>query len=109
MQARMAGQQARRRGAGKGAAAHLNPRSAPPPQPPEPRGDLVQLETYFAEDGRLTTRRDWHITDARTGAYLGAATRCARQERQLQRGGVGGSQLGLRGGGEAAARAPGLA
>ncbi|GBF96834.1 oleoyl-acyl carrier thioesterase chloroplastic-like [Raphidocelis subcapitata] len=37
-------------------------------------GDLVRLETYFAEDGRLTTRRDWHITDARTGGYLGAAT-----------------------------------
>jgi len=36
----------------------------------------VRLETWFAEDGRLTTRRDWHITDARTGAYLGAATRC---------------------------------
>ncbi|KAI8468433.1 MAG: acyl-ACP thioesterase-domain-containing protein [Monoraphidium minutum] len=37
-------------------------------------GDLVRLETYFAEDGRLCTRRDWHITDAVTGAYLGAAT-----------------------------------
>ena len=34
----------------------------------------MRLETYFAEDGRLTTRRDWHITDAVTGAYLGAAT-----------------------------------
>jgi hypothetical protein len=41
------------------------------------RGDLVRLETFFAEDGRLCTRRDWHITDATTGAYLGAATRCA--------------------------------
>lgn len=37
-------------------------------------GDLVRLETYFAEDGRLCTRRDWHITDATTGAHLGAAT-----------------------------------
>ncbi|KIZ01379.1 fatty acyl-ACP thioesterase A [Monoraphidium neglectum] len=37
-------------------------------------GDLVRLETFFAEDGRLCTRRDWHITDATTGAYLGAAT-----------------------------------
>jgi hypothetical protein len=47
------------------------------PHPIPPRGDLVRLETYFAEDGRLTTRRDWHITDAATGAHLGAATRCA--------------------------------
>jgi hypothetical protein len=39
-------------------------------------GDLVRLETYFADDGRLTTRRDWLITDAVTGAHLGAATRC---------------------------------
>lgn len=37
-------------------------------------GDLTRLETYFAEDGRLATRRDWHITDASTGARLGAAT-----------------------------------
>eukprot|EP00879_Flechtneria_rotunda_P001457 GHRR01001611.1.p1 GENE.GHRR01001611.1~~GHRR01001611.1.p1 ORF type:complete len:446 (+),score=123.10 GHRR01001611.1:244-1581(+) len=37
-------------------------------------GDIVRLETYFAEDGRLTTRRDWIITDALTGRYLGAAT-----------------------------------
>lgn len=39
------------------------------------RGDIVRLETYFAEDGRLTTRRDWRLTDATTGRYLGAATR----------------------------------
>jgi hypothetical protein len=45
--------------------------------PRDLRGDLVRLETYFAEDGRLATRRDWHITDAATGAYLGAATRWA--------------------------------
>ncbi|WIA37458.1 hypothetical protein OEZ86_014375 [Tetradesmus obliquus] len=37
-------------------------------------GDLVRLETYFAEDGRLTTRRDWRISNADTGEYLGAAT-----------------------------------
>lgn len=42
-------------------------------------GDLVRLETYFAEDGRLTTRRDWVITDAVTGEHLGAATRCAAE------------------------------
>ncbi|KAF6251288.1 acyl-ACP thioesterase-domain-containing protein [Scenedesmus sp. NREL 46B-D3] len=37
-------------------------------------GDVVRLETYFAEDGRLTTRRDWRITNAGTGEFLGAAT-----------------------------------
>jgi hypothetical protein len=35
----------------------------------------VRLETYFADDGRLTTRRDWRLTDVTTGRYLGAATR----------------------------------
>lgn len=39
------------------------------------RGDTVRLETYFQEDGRISTRRDWRITDATTGRYLGAATR----------------------------------
>lgn len=39
------------------------------------RGDIVRLETYFQEDGRLTSRRDWHLTNAATGEYLGAATR----------------------------------
>jgi hypothetical protein len=45
------------------------------------RGDLVRLETYFAEDGRLTTRRDWRITNADTGEFLGAATRWAVADR----------------------------
>lgn len=40
------------------------------------RGDLVRLETYFQEDGRLTSRRDWRLLNAVTGQYLGAATRC---------------------------------
>ena len=37
-------------------------------------GDLVRLETWFQEDGRLATRRDWRLSDAATGAELGAAT-----------------------------------
>jgi hypothetical protein len=37
----------------------------------------VRLQTYFAEDGRLTSRRDWLLTDANTGQHLGAATRWA--------------------------------
>eukprot|EP00775_Hariotina_reticulata_P013323 gene13323-13452_t len=37
-------------------------------------GEMVRLETYFAEDGRLAIRRDWNITDATTGEHLGAAT-----------------------------------
>lgn len=45
------------------------------------RGDVVRLETWFAEESRLTTRRDWVISDAATGARLGAATRCAQARR----------------------------
>lgn len=41
------------------------------------RGDIVRLETYFQEDGRLTSRRDWRLTNATTAEYLGAATRSA--------------------------------
>lgn len=37
-------------------------------------GDLVRLDTYFSEDGRLTVRRDWRIIDVATGQQLGAAT-----------------------------------
>lgn len=37
-------------------------------------GDIVQLETYYAEEGRVMVRRDWCITDAATGHQLGAAT-----------------------------------
>jgi hypothetical protein len=40
------------------------------------RGDIVRLETYFSEDGRLASRRDWRIIDVATGELLGAATRC---------------------------------
>lgn len=45
------------------------------------RGDIVRLETYFQEDGRLTSRRDWRVSDAVTGQYLGAATRYVVQSR----------------------------
>jgi fatty acyl-ACP thioesterase A len=37
-------------------------------------GDLVRLETWFQEDGRLATRRDWRLTDVASGVELGAAT-----------------------------------
>uniref|UniRef100_A0A2Z5X8I3 Acyl-[acyl-carrier-protein] hydrolase n=1 Tax=Eudorina sp. NIES-3984 TaxID=1941220 RepID=A0A2Z5X8I3_9CHLO len=37
-------------------------------------GDIVGVETYYTEEGRLAFRRDWKITDASTGAELGAAT-----------------------------------
>jgi hypothetical protein len=40
------------------------------------RGEMVRLETYFGEDGRLAIRRDWTISDATTGEQIGAATRC---------------------------------
>lgn len=37
-------------------------------------GQLVEVETYFAEEGRLAARRDWTIRDGRTGEELGCAT-----------------------------------
>lgn len=37
-------------------------------------GDIVTVETYFTEEGRLAARRDWVITNAATGAVLGGAT-----------------------------------
>eukprot|EP00197_Chlamydomonas_leiostraca_P005602 CAMPEP_0202869348 /NCGR_PEP_ID=MMETSP1391-20130828/12405_1 /ASSEMBLY_ACC=CAM_ASM_000867 /TAXON_ID=1034604 /ORGANISM="Chlamydomonas leiostraca, Strain SAG 11-49" /LENGTH=347 /DNA_ID=CAMNT_0049549661 /DNA_START=114 /DNA_END=1158 /DNA_ORIENTATION=+ len=37
-------------------------------------GDIVTVETYFSEEGRLAARRDWRILDARTGQEYGAAT-----------------------------------
>ncbi|GLC41093.1 hypothetical protein PLESTB_000943700 [Pleodorina starrii] len=37
-------------------------------------GDIVAVETYFSEEGRLAFRRDWKVTNASTGAVLGAAT-----------------------------------
>ena len=40
----------------------------------------LSLQVALPElDGRLTTRRDWVITDAVTGEHLGAATRCAAE------------------------------
>jgi len=37
-------------------------------------GDLVRAETYFCEEGRLAARRDWVVTDVKTGQRIGAAT-----------------------------------
>lgn len=39
------------------------------------RGDIVSIETYFSEEGRLAARRDWRILNAATGEVLGMATR----------------------------------
>lgn len=36
---------------------------------------MVTVETYFAEEGRLGTRRDYRILDSVTGKELGAGTR----------------------------------
>lgn len=38
------------------------------------RGDIVRMETFFAEEGRLAARRDWLLTDAATKQHFGAAT-----------------------------------
>ncbi|KAI7839418.1 hypothetical protein COHA_006819 [Chlorella ohadii] len=37
-------------------------------------GDVVQIETWFQEDGKLAAQRDWVLTDAGTGRVLGRAT-----------------------------------
>ena len=39
------------------------------------RGDILQVETYFHEEGRLAARRDWVVTDKASGKVLGTATR----------------------------------
>jgi len=36
--------------------------------------DRVQVETWFAESGRIGARRDWEVTDCRTGKVLGGGT-----------------------------------
>lgn len=43
--------------------------------PARHRGDIVQLETYFQMESKLSARREWVITDATSGARLGVATR----------------------------------
>jgi fatty acyl-ACP thioesterase A len=37
-------------------------------------GDMVQVETWFQEAGKLGAQRDWIITDRITGRHLGRAT-----------------------------------
>jgi len=37
-------------------------------------GDMVQLETWFQEAGKIGAQRDWVITDRITGRHLGRAT-----------------------------------
>ena len=38
-------------------------------------GQLVEMETYFSEESRLTARRDWVISEPGTKIKIGAATR----------------------------------
>lgn len=38
------------------------------------RGDVVNVETWFQQEGRVAARRDWLLTDAATGKLYGAAT-----------------------------------
>ncbi|KAG2429336.1 hypothetical protein HXX76_011102 [Chlamydomonas incerta] len=37
-------------------------------------GDVVAVETYFTEEGRLAFRREWKLLDVATGKLLGAGT-----------------------------------
>ncbi|KAG2486181.1 hypothetical protein HYH03_015144 [Edaphochlamys debaryana] len=37
-------------------------------------GDVVCAETYFTDEGRLAFRREWRLTEARSGRLLGVAT-----------------------------------
>ncbi|GIL58556.1 hypothetical protein Vafri_13497 [Volvox africanus] len=37
-------------------------------------GDIVGIETYFTEEGRLAFRREWKVVDIATGTMIGAAT-----------------------------------
>lgn len=38
------------------------------------RGDVIKVETWFQEDGKLAAQRDWRVSDAATGQELGRAT-----------------------------------
>ena len=38
------------------------------------RGDLVQIETWFQEDGKLAAQRDFVLTELGSGRVLGRAT-----------------------------------
>ncbi|KAI3437803.1 hypothetical protein D9Q98_000250 [Chlorella vulgaris] len=37
-------------------------------------GDVVQIDTWFQEDGKLAAQRDWSVKDKATGRVLGRAT-----------------------------------
>lgn len=39
------------------------------------RGDVVEIETWCQEEGRIGTRRDWILTDITTGSVIGKASR----------------------------------
>lgn len=39
------------------------------------RGDLVRIETWFQEEGRVSACRNWIIQNQSTGEEIGRATR----------------------------------
>jgi hypothetical protein len=41
---------------------------------PTCRGDVIQIETWFQEDGKLAAQRDWRVVNKNTGQELGRAT-----------------------------------
>lgn len=51
---------------------------APAPLPARPpahcRGDIIEIKTWFQEDGKLAAQRDWVVTCQATGETIGRAT-----------------------------------
>ena len=41
-----------------------------------PRGDEVEIETWFQAEGRIAACRNWLIRDKASGQQLGQGTRC---------------------------------
>ena len=39
------------------------------------RGQAVEVETWYQQEGRLAARRDWVVRDGTTKEVLGGATR----------------------------------
>ena len=64
----------RRPGADKGPGFREMADAKPAAAPPACRGDLVQIETWFQEDGKLAAQRDFVISELGSGRVLGRAT-----------------------------------
>lgn len=65
------------------------------------RGDLVEVKTWFQEDGKLAAQRDFVITDVTTGQPLGRATSTWVMINMQVGGSWSGRPLGRVGGGNA--------